>query len=320
MENIRISNFSFTSYNGISKVKGKIWEPKEVKAVVQISHGMAEHIERYDEFARYLASKGIMVVGNNHLGHGSTAENEEEFGYFKTSDKGIDNASSSYTVVRDLLRITKNIKKRVGDVPYILLGHSMGSFLARRYFIQYGKMLDGIIIMGTGNQPFLKVLSGRMVLKTLNLIYGDTHRSKLFNYLMLGSYNKGIENPSSENSWLSENELNVLNYDNDKQCGFLFTINGFNTVLSTVSFIEKKKNIKRMPKDVPMLLISGKEDPVGNYGKDIIKLQDIYRKAGILQVDLKLYDSYRHEILNETGKEQVYADIYNWIKKACIDK
>ncbi len=318
-----VKKFSFVSSNGINRINAVMWVPDgKITAVLQIAHGMAEHIERYEDFALYLAGKGILVVGNDHLGHGNTADTKEELGYFAKNKNPDNKMSSGYIVVRDLLHVTKIAKRYAKNVPYFLLGHSMGSFLARRYLVQYGKELDGIIIMGTGNMPGPLVHMSRFVVRLTTLIKGDRYRSNLIYQIGFGAYNKRIKNPKSSHAWISTDNNVVKKFEEDEKCGFIFTTNGFDMLLSTILYIEKQSNIRRIRKDIPVLLVSGLEDPVGNYGEDIKKLYCIYKKQKMKNVQMKLYKGMRHEILNEVEKEQVYEDIYSWIEKlknTCTD-
>lgn len=307
MSTVEINYIPSTNHkNQLHVVK---WRPDDkVKAILQISHGMIEHIKRYDDFARYLNSKGILVVGNDHLGHGKTANCEEELGYFDAED-------SSQTVVNDLYEVTKHTKALYPDVPYFLLGHSMGSFMVRRYLMTYGMQLDGAIIMGTGHQSKAMLKMGKMTYKVLKLFKGPKYRSKLMTYCSIGHYNKGFAPNRTSCDWLSANQTNVDTYLKDAYCQFDFTINGYNTIFNTFLFINKPSNIAKIPNELPILFIAGEEDPVGNNGKGVKKVYEAFKKAGLSNLELKLYPKLRHEILNELDKEEVYQDIYRWIKK-----
>ena len=323
---IRVKEFSFLSSNKYTEIHGKMWIPdRDVEAVLQISHGMAEHIDRYDEFARYLAARGLLVVGNNHMGHGNSIVNKDDLGYFAIPIKGMnkrkaENYSSSADLVKDLVHITKTVKKHYPGVPYILLGHSMGSFIARRYLMEYGNELDGIIIMGTGNQPGVVVNVGLAITKMLIMTKGDRFRSELIYKMMFGAYNRKIDNPVSGDDWICTNKETLKKYEEDELCGFKFTLNGYEALLSTIKYIINKENIKKIPKDVKMLINAGKEDPVGDYGEAVKQVYETYTAQGVKDITLTLYDGCRHEILNETNKDKVYKDIYMWINDHVIHK
>lgn len=318
-DGIKVREFEFLSSNMYTPIHGKLWIPKgDIKAIVQISHGMQEHIDRYDEFARYLAKKGILVAGNSHMGHGDSVNSKEDYGYFSIPIKGMSkkqkiNHDSSANVVKDLYHITKVVKKHYSGVPYILLGHSMGSFMIRRYLMQYGNVVDGAIIIGTGNQPEKLLKAGRMIVNGITAIKGERFRSNLTNDILFGAYNREIEHPLSKEDWICSDRETIEKYRKDEKCGFLFTMNGIEALLSTMEYIIKDENIARLPRDVKMFLASGKEDPVGNYGEDVEEIYEAYKRLGVKDISMKLYDGCRHEILNETIKETVYEDIYNWI-------
>ena len=295
------------STDGVNDLHVVIWEPDvPVTAVVQISHGMIEYVRRYDQFAKYLNSFGILVLGNDHLGHGETVKNDDDFGYFCKSNM-------SETVVEDLYKVTLMAKKYYPDVPYFLFGHSMGSFMARRYIMTYGDALDGAIISGTGSQQRY-VLNAAKVLASLSKTFkGDRYRSKMLKKVFFSKNNSRISNPRTENDWLTKDETIVDQYNADKFCTFSFTVNGYRTVLDVLTFIQNPKNIDKVPKKLPILFIAGEEDPVGNYGKAVKFVYQTYVHAGIQDVSIKLYENDRHELLNETDKEIVYADLKNWL-------
>lgn len=297
------------SKDGIHKLNVVIWKPKDhtkVKAVLQISHGMIEFIERYDEFATYLVENGYAVVGHDHLGHGSTVNNQDEWGYFVKQE-------ASQTVVEDVYRVTCKIKQIFPDTKLILLGHSMGSFIARRYLMTYGKELDAAIIMGTGSQPKLMLIAGKSIVKVLKFIYGDKHRSKFIEKVMFGTYNKRFSDNSMGKEWLTKDEEIRKWYCNEPGCTFLFTLNGYELILETLGFIQRQTNIDKIPKNLPIYIVAGKDDPVGNYGKGVERVYNVYKKSGIKDISIRLYENDRHEILNETDRQMVYKDILTWL-------
>jgi len=308
-------NLSLSSQDRKQKLHIVMWKPEgEVKAVLQISHGMQEYIERYDEFANYLNSKGILVVGNDHMGHGHTADSEEELGYFYKKH-------SSEKVVRDLHRVTRATMKRYPDIPYFLFGHSMGSFLARRYIMTYGNELTGAIICGTGYQPEIALLTGKIAAAVSAAVKGEKHRSKFIDKASFGTYNKKIENVEDPMDWLSTKRETVEKRKGDIYCEFKFTNNGYKMLFDTIEYIQKKKNIEQIPKRLPLFLIAGKEDPVGNYGEGVEQVYHSFEKAQIRDVEMKLYEGMRHEILLEKDSQKVYDDVYAWlVKQMNVDK
>lgn len=300
-------DFRIPSRDGVHKLHVVLWEPEnEIKAVVQISHGMIEMIDRYKDFALFLNQQGFAVIGNDHLGHGLTAGNDSDLGYFCPENM-------SATVVADLHRVTRYAKKRFKNKPFFLLGHSMGSFMARRYLMKYGMDLDGAIICGTGSQSSIVLAAGKIVTAGMRLVAGDRFRSRLLKLMAFGAYQNQISNPRTDCDWLTKDEKVVDAYRANKYCTYLFTVNGYRTLFDVLSFIQRKRNIDRIPKELPLYFIAGEQDPVGNYGKNVRRIAALYKKAGIEAVSLKLYPDDRHEILNETDKMQVYEDILDWL-------
>lgn len=304
---MRRKDFKILSRDGVHKLHIVIWEPEtEIRAVVQISHGMIEYIDRYADFAMFLNSNGIVVIGNDHLGHGLTAGNDTDLGYFCPRNM-------SATVVADLHRVTRYAKKKYPKVPYFLFGHSMGSFMARRYIMTYHDDLTGAIICGTGIQSRLTLESGKLVSNVLRLLFGDRFRSRLLKLGAFGSYQKRITNPRTPCDWLTKDSDIVDRYITNKYCSFIFTVNGYRTLFEVLTFIQNKRNIKRISKELPIFLIAGDADPVGNYGRGVRLVYKSYKEAGIEDVSIKLYHNDRHEILNELDRETVYIDVLKWI-------
>lgn len=286
-----------------------IWEPQEKPiAILQISHGMCEHLNRYDDFAKFMNGNNILVIGNDHLGHGKTAKDDSDLGYF--------GPGKSKTVVDDLFEVTKYAKENYGkDIPYFLFGHSMGSFMARRYIMTYGSELSGAIISGTGSQPGAVLAGGKMVAGLIGIVKGERYRSPLLKSMAFGAYNKKIDNPRTVSDWLSKDEKIVDIYENDKFCKYDFTVDGYKTLFDSISFIQKPENIKKIPVDLPIFFISGTDDPVGNYGKGVEQVYDAYEAAGVKDIEIVLYHGGRHEMLNEIEREGVYEDVDTWIKR-----
>ena len=301
--------FYFDSNDGLTKIRALKFIPDgEVKAILQISHGMVEFIDRYEGFANYLCEKGFLVVGNDHLGHGGSVNSKEDWGYFAKKD--------GYRIVLDdILKLLKIVKKDYPNKKYYLLGHSMGSFLARLFLIEYGNELDGAIIMGTGQQSKGTLVAGKALTKLISLFKGEKYRSSFINNMALGSYNKKFEPSKTHCDWLTKDEKIVNWYYNEPRCQFVFTLNGYYNLFSMIEQIIDENNLEKMPKDLPVLIVSGEDDPVGNFGKDPKAVYETFKSVGMKNLDLKLYPNDRHEILNETDKALVYEDIYNWLKK-----
>lgn len=306
---IKREEFTFDSRDQKTKIHAIKWLPEteEVVCVVQLVHGMSEYVARYDEFAEFLAMHGIVVVGNDHLGHGETAkESGMPYGYFCDRDPAT-------VAVRDVHRLKKITQEQYVGVPYFILGHSMGSLILRNYLTRYGKGIDGAILLGTVNKSKAYVRLGIFLTKVLTLFQGKKHKSMLINALAFGSYEKRIENKQSKVDWCSSDPAIVDRFQEDTMCGFTFTLNGFATLFELIKRTWDGKVLSKIPKKLPILIASGTEDPVGDYGEGPKKLYDEYLNLGLDKVQLKLYEGCRHELLNEGIKKQVYTDLLNWI-------
>ncbi|MDE5697911.1 MAG: alpha/beta hydrolase [Lachnospiraceae bacterium] len=307
-------DFYIPSRDGVHRLRVVLWEPEgEVRAVVQISHGMIEMIDRYEDFALFLNKHGYAVIGNDHLGHGLTAGNDADLGYFCPR-------SMSATVVADLHRVTKYARKKYKNKPYFLLGHSMGSFMARRYLMTYGMDLDGAIICGTGSQSWPVLIAGPIVANALRLVFGDRFRSRLLEKSAFGAYQKRIPNPRTKSDWMTRDTKIVDFCRSNKYCSFIFTVNGYRTLFEVLAFIQKKQNIDRIPTELPMFFIAGGQDPVGHYGRDVRKVAARYERAGVEDVSLKIYQEDRHEVLNELDRDQVYRDVLSWLDTKVLEQ
>ena len=295
--------FYSPSVDGVHQLHTLLWLPEgEVKAVLQIVHGMSEHVARYEEFARYLGARGVAVVGHDHLGHGLTAKDEGELGFFGWPD------GNEY-LIGDIHRTREKTQFRFPGVPYYLLGHSMGSFLVRQYLGVYGEGLTGAIVMGTSDLPNVLLKVAEKLCLWMGKGKGWRYRSPFIDGLIIRGYEKklGI-------TWLSKNEENARRYQEDPLCGFVFTLNGYYHFFRTVRQVNELEAAGRMPREVPILFTSGGEDIVGNNGRSVRAVFRRYQKRGA-QVAMKLYDGMRHEILNEVNRLQVYEDIDNWMNK-----
>lgn len=293
--------FYFDSRSGKDRLHAVRWVPEgKVAAVLQIVHGMAEHIERYDGFASYLAERGVLVVGHSHLGHGKSVKKAEDLGFFAEPD-------GNGCVVGDIHTLRTRTQTEYPGVPYFILGHSMGSFLTRQYLTDHSAGLAGAVIMGTGDMPVpvLKLAKGVCVL--LAKVKGWRYRSQLVNSMVVGGYEKKLGL-----GWLSKNEENVARYASAPLCGFCFTLNGFYGLFTAFHAAVSREMAGQVPRDIPTLFVSGAEDPVGDCGKGV---KSVYRRycdhgAG---AEMKLYAGDRHEILNEDDRMQVYEDILKWM-------
>ena len=299
--------FFIPSSDQKTKIHGYIWKPEgQAKAVLQLVHGMVEYIGRYDAFAEYLAKNGFGVIGHDHLGHGQSIADEKQLGYFAAENP-------DEKVLKDMESVTKKAKETFPGVKHFILGHSMGSFMVRRYLVLYGNETDGAIIMGTGYIPGAVAGVGLNLSKLVKSTKGEYYRSNLLTNLALGSNNKPFEPARTPVDWLSRNEENVDRYMADPLCGYQFTANAFIGFFTVIASLPKKENLEKMPKGLPILITSGELDPVGGK-KACESLYADYQALGLTDVTLKLYPEDRHEILNEVDREQVYADIRGWLE------
>ena len=294
--------FYFESKDGITQIHAIEWIPEgEVKAILQICHGMVEHIERYHDFAEFLSQNGVYVVGHSHLGHGKSVTGEEKLGFFAED--------GNISVIADIHKLRILTTEKYSATPYFMLGHSMGSFLLRQYLGLYSQGLSGAIVMGTGEQPTQVLVAGRTVCKMIAAIKGWDYRSKFVNSLAVGAYEKKLGD-----AWLSKNPENVEKYNADPLCGFVFTLNAYYHMFGGMLKMNQYEKQSLAVTDLPLLFVAGKEDPVGNYGKGVESVYHKYKNAGYKDAEMKLYDDDRHEILNEEDRDVVYQDILRWIE------
>ena len=278
----------------------------EAKAVVQIAHGIAEHIGRYDDFAAFLAENGFVAAGNDHLGHGTSAKGKNDLGFFAETG-GWDLA------VGDMRKVYERVSAEYPGLPYFLFGHSMGSFLSRTYLIRFPDGLAGAILSGTGQQPGFIVYAGRGMGRREIKKHGARYKSPVLNAMAFGSYNQRFEPKRTVSDWLSRDPDEVDKYRSDPLCSFMPTAGLFTDMMDGFSFNQRKENLLKMKKDLPVYFMSGDNDPVGAYGKGVKKAYESFRKAGMTDLSIKLYPEGRHEMLNELNRGEVYQDILNWL-------
>ena len=285
-----------------------LWVPdgKEIVAYLQILHGMAEYSDRYEKFAAFMNKAGVAVFAADHRGHGGTAS-EDEIGWFAEKD-------GWNRIADDAFEIANFITSRNRTAPTILLGHSMGSFLARTLMVQHPDFYSGVIIMGTACSKGLIGKIGKLICKNQIKKYGQKSPGKKMNALSFGSYNKSIQNPLTDFDWLSRDEAEVAKYVKDPMCGFMCTNGFFYDMLTGIEFANDKNNASLVSKDLPLLIISGECDPVGDMGTGVKKVYSLYKNAGVSDVTLKLIPGARHELLNETDRKDTYVCLLDWIK------
>lgn len=299
--------FYFPSVSGLADIHAASFMPeeKEVKAVLQIAHGMAEHLERYETFAEVLCENGIAVYINDHLGHGKSVKNDDELGYFGEK-------AGWKNFIADCYRLTRIAKDENPGKPFIFFGHSMGSFVARAYSLEYANDIDGAIYCGTAG-PNPAAGMGPLIAAAIGKIKGDHYRTKLVDKIAFGAYNNKFEQRTPFD-WLSRDQFQVDKYVADKYCGFLFTAYGYRDLTSLLGFVSGKKWFESLDKELPVLIISGAMDPVGNFGKGIDQVCEKLEAAGKKNFKKILYPDGRHEILNESALfDKVCEDVIEWI-------
>lgn len=296
----------FISSTKINKIRTLIWQEteKEPIGIFQIAHGVSEHIERYDEFARVLASEGYIVCGNDHLGHGKSVDSPEDLGYFAEEDGDV-------RMVDDMHILHNIMAKKYPELPYYLFGHSMGSFCARVYAASFGFELSGLILCGTGELP-----SAAVVLEEpLKLLCKKLGTRAVPPGAILDKVSTlTVKNAKTPKDWLSKNEDNVNRYLADPLCGFDLTLGGVRDLISLANTACTDEWAFLLPFELPIMLISGAKDPIGFNGKGVINVCDNLEDAGH-HPKVILYPGDRHEILNEDDREKVYADVIDWLKE-----
>ncbi|GIM33791.1 alpha/beta hydrolase [Paraclostridium bifermentans] len=307
---MKISNFTFKGEEDIDIYVYK-YEPIEkenINGIVQISHGMSEEAGRYKRFANYLTDNGYIVYINDHRGHGKSAENINRIGILAQKD-GI------HCIVKDLNKLTKIIKTENNGLPIFLFSHSMGSFAAQKYIIDYSEDIDGVILSGTNGLHGIEVDLGFLVAKIMSKIQGREKNAYLIDKLAFGGFNKKFKPNKSEFDWLSRDFKEVEKYIENEYCGVVFSNGYFYDLFKLFKEIRNINNLKKINSKLPIYIFAGDKDPVGKFGKGITKLYENYKKVGIENVEFKLYSGGRHEMLNEINKDEVINDTINWIKQ-----
>lgn len=301
---VTVKDRRFPSATGLGTIRCRMWIPEDPCAALQITHGMAEHIDRYDAFVRFLAARGVLVYGQDHAGHGKSTPDAAR-GYFGP-EKGWD------ALVQDMRTLLELVRRDYPAIPYILFGHSMGSFLARTYAGRDGRDFDAFIFCGTaGRNPVLGIakLLARREIRRL----GADQPSKLLDNLSFGSFNKTVGENRTAFDWLSRDNAQVDRYVADEACGFIFSAAGMRDLFDGLGEVSSAEWASRVP-DKPILVIAGDCDPVGGRdGKGVKQVAGWLRRTGHT-VECKLYPGARHEILNETNRDEVFGDIALFIE------
>lgn len=282
-------------------------ESTPIKGIFQISHGMAEHRKRYFPFMEFLTENGYIAVINDHRGHGESVKEKEDLGYFYDDTANF--------IVEDLHQVTQNIKKEYPNLPVYLFGHSMGSLAVRNYIKKYDNEIDKLIVCGSPSKN-AGATFGILLCKMIRLFKGEKYRSKLIQKLTFSSYGRKFKKEQSKNSWVCSSNETISEYDKDKECGFIFTLNGFINLFKLVNRTYSEKGWEKKNLELPIFFIAGDEDPViGNLNKWIEAYEFLQNEIGYKNMSHKLYKGRRHELLNEDIKEKVYRDIVDWVEE-----
>lgn len=298
---------TFPSSDGRNTIHAELFIPSDnkVRAVVQVAHGMMDYIGRYTLMADALCASGIALCGNDHLGHGDSVATPEDYGFFASRD------GYKY-VIDDVKGMNDLIRKELPDLPVILLGHSMGSFISRLYSVRYPDSIDGLIIHGTAG-PNPATGAGKLLVKLLRAIKGERYRSKFVCSLADGGYNKGFDPAEGDGAWLTRDPSMVADRIGNPKNDFIFTLAGYEDLFNFLGDCNSKAWFKAFPAGLRTLVISGDTDPVGGFGKGVRYVYDNLKKNGA-DVELKLYEGARHELFNETNRDEVFADLIKWIE------
>lgn len=301
--------FTYPSSDGVHNIYACQWLPDggQPRAVVQIVHGVSEYVGRYDHVARRLADAGYVVCGEDHLGHGNTAKADSKFGYFGKHD--------GWTLVTaDVRQLRILMGEQFPDIPYIMLGHSMGSFLTRTYLCRYPSTIDGAILSGTGQEPAALVACGKAIASLIGRIKGMDTVSPLVHALSLGAYNKQFAPNRTTADWISRDEAVVDAYLKDPFCSVMPAVGLYRDMLGGLQYIASKRALSQMDPGTPIYIFSGDKDPVGSSGEGVRKVHGYFQTYGTHDLTLKLYPDGRHEMFNELNRDEVIADLLAWLE------
>ena len=305
-------DIEFPSSDGKNTIHAELFVPSfaDVKGVVQLSHGMMDYVGRYTLLADALAEAGYVLAGNDHLGHGSTAATPADYGYFAKRD------GYKY-VIDDVNRMNSFLHSEYPGVPLILFGHSMGSFVARLYAEKYPDTIDALVIHGTaGPNPILPI--GKLLVKLLKVFCGERHRSKFVCSMADGGYNKKFDKSEGAGAWLTRDPSMVADREGNPKTDFIFTLSGYLDLFTMLGECNKDEWFATFPMRLPTLIMSGGDDPVGDFGKGTSYVYNKLRVSGA-KAELKMYEGARHELFNETNRQEVFRDLIAWFDKIKVN-
>lgn len=314
---MQTTTISYPSHDNASTIRALVWEPDDAarpdfspRAIVQIVHGMSEHVERYAPFAEFLVGRGFVVCANDHVGHGKTA-GERDLGHMPL-------ANGADVLVEDVHALREKVCERYPHARHVMFGHSMGSFVTRVYLTRHADGLSAAILCGTGQQPRIQTVAGRVITRLIAQIRGERHVSRFVDSLGAGAYGRAIKDARTDVDWISSDPDVVDEYIADPLCGQPFTVGAYATLASLVADATDARLARRVPKDLPLLFVAGAEDPVGDCGRGVARAVDEYRNAGVRLVEMGIYPGARHEILNEPCHEAVWHDVEEFLARQGI--
>lgn len=314
---MQTTTISYPSHDNASTIRALVWEPDDAarpdfspRAVVQIVHGMSEHVERYAPFAEFLVGRGFVVCANDHVGHGKTA-GERDLGHMPL-------ANGADVLVEDVHALREKVCERYPHARHVMFGHSMGSFVTRVYLTRHADGLSAAILCGTGQQPRIQTVAGRVITRLIARVRGERHVSRFVDSLGAGAYGRAIRGARTDVDWISSDPDVVDEYIADPLCGQPFTVGAYATLASLVADATDARLARRVPKDLPLLFVAGAEDPVGDCGRGVARAVDEYRNAGVRLVEMGIYPGARHEILNEPCHEAVWHDVEEFLARQGI--
>ena len=300
---------TYPSHDKTSSIHALLWDAEGMRprGIIQIIHGASEHCERYRSFAGYLVDRGFVVCANDHIGHGKSAADRSKLGYMPAK-------TGKEALIQDVGTLRGLVSERYPGLPHIMLGHSMGSFILRVYLSRYGEGLAAVILSGTGQQPRALSAFGNLLARLLSAIRGDGYKSNLLHNLGMGALSKSIPNARTQFDWICTDPAVVDAYVNDEACGMMFSVGAYVALTGLTGEMISPRCAQAVPQGLPILLIAGTEDPVGEKGRAVKVVYEQYLAARCTRVALRLYEGLRHEVLNEPARETVYTDILNWLE------
>ena len=309
--NYNFSEITYPSRDGKNTIYACLYTPKfsTAKGIVQIVHGMVDYVERYEPLAEFLTGEGYIVAGNHHLGHGKSVASADDLGYFGEGP-------SVDTLLRDIHTVNRYLRETYPALPLIIFGHSMGSFLTRLYVEKYPHSIKGAVIHGTSG-PVAAVGMGKLLASFLIKTRGPRHRSEMLKKIAFMGYNSRFPASEGGSAWLTRDTDVLKVHDADELSTFTFTVSGYRDLFTMLAACNKKEWFAAYPKSLPTLIVSGEEDPVGNYGKGPAYVYKHLLVKGCDKLSFKLYPGARHELFFETNREEVFADLIKWVE-GCV--